>query len=418
MYCAECGNKLKKTDKFCGECGALVEKEELVEEKSNKKSNTPSSNSEKKPMPKQTKIIIGVIVAVVVCFFTTYQILAKQYEPKKVAEDYLNAVMKKDTDRIYKYLNIEGDTTFVSKKTFNEGMKEALSSTNVEEFKVTKVEYEENKTIAKVSYSYKLKDSDSEKTSSINLEKSDSKNLFFFDDWNLENDVYDSLVVKDFKITVPKDAETTFEGIKLTKKYLDSKESTDSKDVYLLPQVFSKESTIKAKLSSGIELEKKVTPSSYRDYITISFSSDTISDKTKKEMQKEVKQDIETLYKAALEGKSFDDIKDTLVIEKDNLEDLTSDYNDFVSTLNSNSNKLKSIKFTDTSLSSLYDDDSELTIRIKAKYDYTVEYTNYNDETETKDTDSTGYFSIVYKYENGKYTMLEIRNLVTYFSRY
>ena len=37
MYCAECGNKLKKTDKFCGECGALVEKEELVEEKRSKK---------------------------------------------------------------------------------------------------------------------------------------------------------------------------------------------------------------------------------------------------------------------------------------------------------------------------------------------------------------------------------------------
>ena len=53
MFCGECGYKNKLDAKFCEECGKPLKAEEKSEIKT-----TPKKQKERKPMSKQSKIII------------------------------------------------------------------------------------------------------------------------------------------------------------------------------------------------------------------------------------------------------------------------------------------------------------------------------------------------------------------------
>lgn len=141
MFCGECGTKNKKGDAFCKECGAKLE---VVEVKKTKTKNVVN-NTPKKPMTKSTKIIIGVIALVVVAFVALFVVLGNITNPKNVAKEYIQAVINKDGNRLYSYLNISGDSTFVSKKVFSDYVKEELEDTSITNYKITDVEYSTGK---------------------------------------------------------------------------------------------------------------------------------------------------------------------------------------------------------------------------------------------------------------------------------
>lgn len=238
------------------------------------------SNAPKKPMAKSTKIIIGVVAVVVAALVALFIILGNITNPKNVAKEYIQAVVNKDGNKLYNYLNIEGDSTFVSKNVFNNYIKEKIKDDAVTNYKITEVEYSTGKLQATVRFTYTTKNSSSEKTGKVTLTKDKSKKYLFFDNWKI-NDSIDTAVVKDYTLKVTKGSTLTYGGIKVDKKYLASSKSSTEYDVYVLPQVFGYETVVKAVLPTGLEIEEKVTPSTYYSTHTVSFDEDTLTDAAK-----------------------------------------------------------------------------------------------------------------------------------------
>lgn len=418
MFCGECGAKLKKGDLFCGECGAKTGQTEEVK-KVVKKESTNTSPSPKKPMDKKTKIIIAVVAVVAVGLFGLYQMFSNMYSPKEVAKDYIDALVSKDASKLYSYIELEGDKTFVTKNAFKTLLEDEDYSVNIDNYVITDVEYTSGKLSAKVTVSYTTKSSSSEKTKTISLTKAKNKKLLFFDNWQVADMSTDSMVVEDYEITVPKNSKVTYSGIKVDKKFLDKDESTENEDVYLLPQVFKAKTKIKVELSNGMKITDEKTPSSYYNSYKLSLSLDKLSDADKKSLTKTFKSDVEALYKNGIEKKTWDDVKTTYSKNNIDTDDLEDSYKDFFENLTDSSNVLKSINFTDVELSNLsLDSDGNLVVRAKTKYKYSIEYTSFNGETTTNDDNDSNYMTLVYKMTGKTYSLYEIKSITTYFSRY
>lgn len=417
MFCGECGEKLKKGDLFCEKCGTKVESIKEVK-KTSKKSVSKNSNLQK-PMDKKTKIIIAIVAVIAVVLFVIYQFLSNIYSPKEIVKDYIEALINKDASKLYSYIEIDGDKTFVSKKAFEKLLDDKEYLVDIENYTITDVIYAEGKLSASVKVSYTTKSSSSENTETISLVKAKDKKLIFFDDWKIADLVSGSMIVEDYKITVPKDATITFAGIKVDKKFIDKDESTDLLDVYILPQVFDATVKLTAKLANGIELSDNVTPSSYYDDYKLSFNLENLSNDTKTKLTEVFTNNLKGIYQSGIERKTWDDIKNSYTKDSVDTDSWQEVYTEFVRDLEDSTNKLKAIEFTKVELSSVsLDDDGNLVIRAKVNYKYTIEYTSYDGDVTTKDSRNYSNITLTYQINGEEYSLVNARSLVTYFSRY
>ena len=414
MFCGECGTKNKKGDAFCKECGAKLE---VVEVKKTKTKNVVN-NTPKKPMTKSTKIIIGVIALVVVAFVALFVVLGNITNPKNVAKEYIQAVINKDGNRLYSYLNISGDSTFVSKKVFSDYVKEELEDTSITNYKITDVEYSTGKLQATVKFTYTTKNSSSESNGKVSLTKDKSKKYVFFDNWKISDSI-NTTVVKDYTLKVTKGSKLTFGGINVDKKYLNSSKSSNEYDVYVLPQVFAYETVVKAVLPSGLEIEEKVTPSSYNSNHTVSFDEDSMTDAAKNKIIEVAKKDITTIYTSAIAKKSFADIKSNFNVSGNDLTKLEQSYNEFVSDLGSESNILTSFTVTDATVYDIdLDSNGYIDIEFKVNYDYTIKYNDYSNNEKTHSDSDYDYMDVKLTYNKGSYYLVDVSELETCFSKY
>lgn len=415
MFCGECGAKNKNGDRFCSECGSTLQ---VVEEPKVEK-NVQKSTKEKQPMSKKNKIILAVVAVVVVVLGVGYKLISDACSPKKIADDYIQAVLEQDADKLYKYLEIKDDKTFVSKKIYTELVGEQEEENQIQNYAITNIEYGEGKLSATVTYRYTKKDSSTESTGVIILTKQKGKKFLFFDDWKVNSGV-DANLVENYTLKVPKGSVVTYAGVEVKDTYLDQEKSTDSLDVYVLPQVFAKSTVVKATLANGMELEQTVTPSSYYATQTIQFNQNSLSDATRDKMASTAKDVLTTLYSNAMAKKAFSDIKSSFQHDGLDLTDLEESYSSFVSSLTNATNTLTSISFTEVSLYSVsLNDDGNLKVRVKAKYNYSVKYKAYfSDEESTHDDSTYSYMTITLGYDKGNYYLVDADSLTTYFSRY
>lgn len=413
MYCSECGAKNKKTDAFCSECGhPLVQEEE-------KQEVTTKVVKDKKPMSKKNKIIIGIIVGIFLLLGIGYKVGSDMSSPKKVADEYIKDVISGDGNKLYKYLELEGDKTFVSKKTFASLIKDNNSTTSIDNYKITDVEYGSGKLTATVKFSYTSKNSSSEKTSSIKLSKESKKKFIIFDSWKVNDSSITASTVKDYTIKVTKGSKVTFAGVEVKSKYLNKDESNSKFDVYDLPQVFATKTELKTVLPSGMEITESVTPSSYYNLHEVSLDENTLSAKEKESILSKSKEALTTIYTNAISEKEFSSFKSTFEHGNLDLSKLETSYNSFLSDLKDATNTLTSITFKTLSI---YDvdltDDGYLEVEVKANYDYTVKYTNWNNEEKENSSSSYEYMKLIYAYEKGEYYLVNVADLEDYFSRY
>ena len=182
MYCGECGAKLDKDATFCGECGAPVKKEKKTAHKLEEEQETENAQARppRKPMSKKTKIIWILVLIIVVALIAAYQIIGSQFSPKAVAKEYVEALVDNDMDKIYDYLEIDGDTTFVSKEVFKETVV-GENETKIKNFTIGDVTYDDNKLSAKVEIHYTEKGSSEEQTDLLYLSKEKEKKYLIFD---------------------------------------------------------------------------------------------------------------------------------------------------------------------------------------------------------------------------------------------
>lgn len=416
MYCGECGTKNNSGDRFCAECGAPLE--QVVEQQNN--STVINTVTPRKPMSKKTKIIILVAVLVVGLLGGVYKVGSDLTNPKAIAKDYIEASINQDGGKLYKYLEIEGDKTFVSKKIFTELLKENnTQASTIENYTITDVEYGDGKLTAKVNFTYTMKDSSSEKESAISLTKQKDKKFLIFDNWKIADLTVSSATMEEYTIKVAKGATVTYAGVKLTDKYLDKDKSTEKLDVYVLPQVFTTKTKIKAVLSNGIEIEDEVTPSSYYSTYTVSFDEDNLTDSAKEKITNKSKDVLTTIYTNAIARKTFSEIKSNFEHGSLDLTSLETSYTDLVSDLEGAYNLLTSISFTTITISDLeLDDDGNLEVEVKANYNYTVQYENLLDEVKIHEDTDYSRMTLVFSYEKDEYHLVSVEDLETYFSRY
>ena len=417
MFCSECGAKNEKDARFCSECGFKFEEEKKVVKKEIKKVETSEVKSAEPSTTKKksnTKTII--IIILIAALIGGYKILSDMTGPSEVAKNYIEAVVNNNTDKLYDYLEIKGDKTFVSKKLFKKIYTKNYKS-KISNYSIGKTEYGKGKLTATVNFNYTVKGSSKEQNGSVKLSKSKEKTYFIFDTWKI-NDLNDSssLVVKDYKISVLKGSKLEFGDIKVSSKYLSKKESNSNTDVYVLPQVFTIKTNIKVELPNGLEIEKEVTPSSWYNSYTVSFSADDLSKKQKKEIVNSAKEIISDLYSSAIKGKKFDEIKSSYKRSGLDLTNLEKNYNKFLDDLSNGYYKLTKFTITDISIYSIRsNDEGNLEAEFKVIYDYTVEYKS-GDETKTKDrTNNSAWMTIILGMDEDEYYLTNFKTLKTYF---
>lgn len=403
MFCGECGTKNEAGSNFCENCGAKLE---------NKEKNPMFSN-----MSKQNKTVLKIASGVIAVIIIAFIVLSNMFKPENIAKKFFEATVDGDTDKIYNYLNIE-DGKFTSKKMFSKVFKEKLkeNSSEVLNYKVTKVNKSEDGLKMDVTISYTEKDKSLPKTTEITLKKNKKNKLLFFSNWIISSE--DFVTERPVKIVVAKGTELTIEGIKLDKKYLDKNESDEDEEVYELPKMLTGEYTVKAKLPVGFVVEDKLNINNYYSEYDIKIDSSNIPKKTSKKIEKTIKENLKTMYDAAINKKSFDEIKNKFDYKKADLKEIEEDYNTLVSNLSNSSSTLTSIDFTNAEIVSFSFDDNEIKVRTRIKYKYEIKYKDYNDEEKTNKSSDYDYLTISFDCVDGDYKMIDTTTLTTYFSRY
>ena len=165
-------------------------------------------------------------------------------------------------------------------------------------------------------------------------------------------------------------------------------------------------------------IEEEVVPSSYYSH-TIKFSEDSLSASAKSKIIDVAKKSLTTVYTNAIGNKSFNDIKSNFEHKGINLKDLEEEYTELVNDLSSASNTLTSITFKDVSIYDIeLNEDGYLEVEVKAKYDYTVKYKSFSDEEKTNEDSDYSYMTVILAEDSGKYYLVDLDDLETYFSRY
>ncbi len=414
MYCGECGTKLKKNDIFCGNCGTKVE--QTTEAKESSSNSSSKQVVPKKPMSKSKKILFAICAVVVVVLVLGYQFLDKKYGPKGVAAEYIEALIHQDANALYDYLHLEGDTTFTSREQFEEIVRDSESNSSIQNYKIGEVVYGDGKLSARVKIHFTFKDTQMETTETIDLIKTKKKKYLFFDVWEL-NQNFDSVLVKDYQVKVPKNSEVSINKILLDKKYFDKKDSTTEWDVYKIPQIFKSEVDIISTIA-GFEVEEKVVPSSFG--YTASLELDSLSKEDKEKLEKQLMTDMTTIYQNLIEGKTWDSISDSYNFEGADLEELEETYQSlYEDVVNDEYRKLKKFEITSMKVNSLTsDDDGEIRIGVKLSYNYTIDYKKYDDSIEERTGKNSSNSILIYQFSGNKLRLIDASYLVSYFSAY
>lgn len=413
MFCPECGHKNLKEANFCEECGSKIKEAP----KSTKITKILKRKKKKKPLTKEIKIAIcaGVIAIVVIIGILVYG--AKTSNPKTVATNYFDAVTKVDVDKLYRYLNVE-NSEYVNKDIYKEIIKEDIENADEDKivnYEVTDVTVSDDELTAEVTFKYIKDDSTLPHTMKINLIKLKEKRLLFFDKWKVNESSVKT--VSDYVLTVPKDAEITIANKKVTDKYLSKDRSTLTKDVYVLPEVFTLEYPVKAKLKSGIEFETTFRVNSYSRSATLSLVDAEVPEKMQKQMKEYLNKEISGIYSNALAGKSFEDVKKDMDIAENYETTIKKVYDNVVSATSSTSNKLTKFEIEEFDLErATINSNEDFYLRLEMDYEYTVSYKN-GDVEETKTKSSSAYIVASLVYKDGKIFIKTISGLPSYFSR-
>ncbi len=391
MFCENCGAKAKEGANYCEECGTPLKKPKAkkVTNKLKKVVKKP-----KKEISKKTKIIIGIIIAIIVILAVSIFAASTSVKPDKIVSEYFEAIKNNDVDKLYSYLDVP-DKDFTSKEVFEKLIK---NDDKIISYAVTNTIVSTDGLAARVTVKYVTEDSKSDIVT-INLVKDSGNKMLFFSTWKIENDTE---LTNDYQIKVMKNAKVELAGVSLTKEYLDEKESDDEFDVYEIPELFKMDYPVKVTYPMGITTNSTINPDSFFGSETLDFTLDDISDEDQTKIEKAVLENIQYIYDNALADKGYSDINEKFAKN----DDLEETYNDFKDNLAKRADNLKSITFTKVTLNRVnINDDGYLNVSFKVSYDY---------ETESKKDDRSVYSTITFAYDK-EYQVVDFENFKTYF---
>lgn len=393
MFCPECGKKNENGAQFCEHCGAKIAEESKV----------VLPKTPRKPMKKKTIVIISIVSALVVILVVGGIVLSSNFKPSKIAVNYFVALMNNDTDKIYDYINVP-DSEFTTKKIFTEVVD--TKKVDLLNYKIISEEKSTDGLSSQVKISYTLEGDREPLTTTIYLVKDKKNKLLIFDNWKISDG--SSLVEEDYDITVYKGATVKLEGVEVPEKY--KEESISQRyDTYVIPAIFKGEYDAEVTLKNGLKTKSVLDTTGYDSSLT-DFE---LSENEEKELTSSIKDYVSKLYKAALEGKSFDDIKKDYEYKGSDLDELEKAYKSFASSIKNSGLTKYSLKDVEISRYSI-NTEGYLYVTVNTEYDYTVK-SYFSDETVDNDDEDTAY--LTFDYSDG-FKLVDMTGLATYFSRY
>ncbi len=393
MFCPECGKKNEEGAQFCEFCGAKIADESKV----------ILPKQPRKPMKKRTKIIIIVVAVLAVVLIGGGIILSSNYTPSKVATGYFTALMNNDTNKLYNYIDVP-ENEFTTKKIFtevNDNEEEDLVN-----YQVVSEEISTDGLSAQVKISYTVEGRQTPLTKTIYLVKDKNNKMLIFDNWKISEG--SSLVEEDYEITVFKDATLKLEGVEVDKKYKDDS-SSDRYDTYVIPALFKGEYDAEVTLKNGLTTESKIDVSGYSS----SINTFELSDKNEKALEESIKENVNKIYKSAIEKKAFSDIKGDFEYKDSDLDDLEDAYTSLARSVQNNN--LTAYDVTDIEVDRLsVTEDGYLYVTVSLDYKYSVkEY--FSEDIVSNSDDDTAYLTFDY---NDGFKLVDFTSLSTYFSRF
>ena len=259
---------------------------------------------------------------------------------------------------------------------------------------------------AQVKISYTVEGRQTPLTKTIYLVKDKNNKMLIFDNWKISEG--SSLVEEDYEITVFKDATLKLEGVEVDKKYKDDS-SSDRYDTYVIPALFKGEYDAEVTLKNGLTTESKIDVSGYSS----SINTFELSDKNEKALEESIKENVNKIYKSAIEKKAFSDIKGDFEYKDSDLDDLEDAYTSLARSVQNND--LTAYDVTDIEVDRLsVTEDGYLYVTVSLDYKYSVkEY--FSEDIVSNSDDDTAYLTFDY---NDGFKLVDFTSLSTYFSRF
>ena len=198
------------------------------------------------------------------------------------------------------------------------------------------------------------------------------------------------------------------EGVEVDKKYKDDS-SSDRYDTYVIPALFKGEYDAEVTLKNGLTTESKIDVSGYSS----SINTFELSDKNEKALEESIKENVNKIYKSAIEKKAFSDIKGDFEYKDSDLDDLEDAYTSLARSVQNND--LTAYDVTDIEVDRLsVTEDGYLYVTVSLDYKYSVkEY--FSEDIVSNSDDDTAYLTFDY---NDGFKLVDFTSLSTYFSRF
>ncbi|MBR2711756.1 MAG: DUF4878 domain-containing protein [Bacilli bacterium] len=358
MICNNCGTKNENDAVHCKKCEKnLINKE--------KKSIFDRIDSLSNTIKKLLFILLFIAIVVAGIYFG----LRYVYGPRKTVENYMNAIIDKDYDKIVDYALGDEDLTFIDKKEVEKEIKENIEEQEeIRNYDITKIKYKDNelRAIAKVSVIYA-----NDKTDDIEIEliNRGSRNVFK-NKWKIISDnLIDINLEKNYNVAVPKGSSITVDGIKVDKKYL-LKDNNKYKglDLYELPVILSGTHKLSLVINKEIVTKKIDTEKLIKLNDIIQITKDDLSDESIEELNKRVEESLTSIMNDLTQTEQivitndyskYVDEKHLQEIFEDKREDLLKD-----------NKELTNFKITNTLLSNVSVDKKGIVLRYLFTYEY------------------------------------------------
>lgn len=330
MFCENCGNKLPDDALFCDACGHKVsmpnepsgqqpaqQQYQPVNQSAMQGGQIPQKPVERKPMSSVTKILIAE-AALFVVLAGVFLLKMKEYtSPETAAKQYFTAVMAGEQKKAYDMIEVE-ESEFVNEKCFGNVLKQ-IGCKNVNNFKVKTSESKSDDYAKEVNITYRIKEDTQDYSFSVKLEKANKKRFFFFDDWKVNVGDY---IQKNLELSVIKDSEIIFEGVKLGEKYLSDSQDEAGRDKYVIPKMFY--GTYQVVVTNDVYTDWHMTVTAdgeestfYEDYDSVSIKQEILQ-----KVLKQSEADFKTLWDSAAKKLDFTQLsgiqiaQDTTAIEE------------------------------------------------------------------------------------------------------
>lgn len=429
MYCPECGKQNEDNALFCYECGtALQMQNETPIENTGygdgqnyqyNTQNTDTSTVPKKPMNKQTKIIIGAVFGVFALLLIGISVLTMMFSPEKTAENYFKALSKGDYGKMYSYI-IDTEQKYVTETEFVEYMEanNYIQPDSVEGFKC----YE---TFSDGGYTGPVVSSSISEiyTCNVNYNLNDeiTQRSFFVDIIKVSG------IIPTYKVSIMDIlvSDVTVRAVKGATVFIDSKQLTvqentdeysysDNYDSYVANVLLAGAHTLKIEHEMYDTIENQIYVDSYDNFF--SYTAMDLKADTRTQIFNQSTDLFKSMCAAAMSSKDFNAVNGNITSDADAYQDLVYAYNNFKNRIKNNEgvgySNLNFTSFTDAT-TDFQLNDNRYTCKVSYIYDNVYVYKDYRSSTgysQRSTTGAEGYIYLTYELVDGDWQLVAIRD--------